>query len=184
MRSKTLLFLPVLLLVVAGAFAQTAPPSADDVLKEATKTAAKEKKQVFVIFHASWCGWCHKMDEAMNDPAVKPYFDKNYVVRHLVVMEAKEKKDLENPGATEFMAKYHGDNQGIPFWLIFDKKGKLVADSQLRPEGAGLDQPGQNTGCPATPEEIGHFLKVLKQTSKLNDEEISAIEKRFKAIRG
>ena len=75
------------------------PASATDVLKEAYQQAAKENKNVFVIFHASWCGWCHKMDKSMNDPICKKFFDDNYIIRHLVVDEAKDKKNLENPGA-------------------------------------------------------------------------------------
>lgn len=183
MSSKTLLLIPALLFVLGSAVAQQAPPSADEVLKEAYKTAAKEKKNVFVIFHASWCGWCHKMDEAMNDPSIKAFFDANYVVRHLVVLEAKDKKDLENPGAMELLSKYNGKDQGIPFWLVFDKKGKLLADSQIRPDGVGLDKPGNNAGCPATADEVAFFISVLKKTSGLKEAELAAIEKRFKSIK-
>ncbi len=40
-------------------------------LKESMQQAAAENKNVFIIFHASWCGWCHKMDTSMNDQSVK-----------------------------------------------------------------------------------------------------------------
>src|SRR5690606_25443283 len=98
----------------------------------------------FLMFHASWCGWCHRMDDAMNDSTCKNFFTDNYVICHLVVKEMGDKKKLENPGAEELLAKYHGDKAGIPFWLIFDKNGNLLADSQERPEGAGLDEAGKN----------------------------------------
>src|ERR1700730_10298358 len=78
------------------AIAQQAPPSADNILKEAYQQAAKENKNVFIIFHASWCGWCHKMDSSMNDEKLKPFFDKNYIVVHLTVDESRDKKELEN----------------------------------------------------------------------------------------
>lgn len=154
-------------------------PSADAIMKDAYKIAATEKKNVFVMFHASWCGWCHKMDTSMNDPSCKKFFDDNYVIRHLVVDELKTKKDLENPGADEFRKRYFGDDQGIPYWLVFDKEGKLLADSKMRAEGDGPEK-GQNTGCPATEEEVAYFIGVLKKTSRLNEDELAIIQKRFR----
>ncbi|HYE55563.1 MAG TPA: thioredoxin family protein [Chitinophagaceae bacterium] len=159
--------------------AQETPKHTNDILKEAYQQAAKEKKNVFVIFHASWCGWCHKMDTAMNDKLVKKFFDDNYVIRHLVVHEAKDKKHLENPGAMDLLAKYKGQDQGIPFWLIFDKNGRLLADSQMRPAGAGPSEPGKNTGCPASEEEVAHFIRVLETTSPLNAEQLAIVKARF-----
>lgn len=181
MKSKHLILAICALLFVTAAKAQEAPKSTEVILREAYKQAAKENKKVFVIFHASWCGWCHKMDEAMNDASCKELFANNYVIRHLVVLE-HENKALENPGAMELLTKYHGDKQGIPFWLVLDKDGKLLADSQIRPAGASLETIGQNIGCPAQKEEIAAFTKILKETSKLTDTQLAVIQKRFEAI--
>jgi hypothetical protein len=159
--------------------AQEPARHANDILKEAYQQAAREKKNVFVIFHASWCGWCHKMDTAMNDKQVRKFFDDNYVITHLVVLESKDKKELENPGAMELLTKYKGQDQGIPYWLVFDRNGRLLADSQMRPEGAGPASPGKNTGCPASPEEVAHFIKVLETTSSLNAEQLAKVKTRF-----
>jgi hypothetical protein len=68
---------------------------------------------------------------------------------------------------------------GIPFWLIFDAKGNLLADCQTRPDGAALATKGENTGCPATKEEVAHFIKVLKKTSSLNADQLAVVEKNF-----
>jgi thioredoxin-related protein len=155
-------------------------PAADEVLKNAFTQAAKENKNVFIIFHASWCGWCHRMDSSMNDKSCKAYFDKSYVIRHLTVLESADKKQLENPGAMQLLEKYKGADQGIPFWLVFDKNGTLLADSQIRPGGAGLETKGANCGCPAQPEEVAYFISVLKKTSSITASEILAIEKRFR----
>ena len=160
--------------------AQTSPSSADHILKEACQQAAKEQKNVLIIFHASWCGWCHKMDSSINDKSCKKFFDDNYVIRHLVVDESKDKKNLENPGADELRTKYHGDDEGIPFWLVFDKDGNLLADSQIRADGASLDAKGENVGCPAAEKEVSHFIEVLKKTSHINADEQAAIQKRFR----
>ncbi len=74
-----------MLLPVSGR--SQAPTSADAVLNDAISVAATGKKTVLIIFHASWCGWCHKMDTAMNDNSVKKFFTDNYVIRHLLLFE-------------------------------------------------------------------------------------------------
>ena len=159
--------------------AQLSPPSADKILKEAYEDAAKENKNVFVTFHASWCVWCHKMDSSMNDKACKKFFADNFIILHLTVDESKDKKNLENPGADDLRKKYHGEGQGIPFWLILDKDSNLLADSKMRVEGAAADL-GDNIGCPASEKEVDYFLKLLQQTSKINAQELDAIRKRFR----
>lgn len=154
--------------------AQSLQASADDILKKSFQQAAKEKKNVFLIFHAAWCGWCRKMDTAMNDPLVKDFFQNNYVITHLTVYESKGKEALENPGALVYLTKNGGDNQGIPFWMVLDKDGNVLADSQIKPK--------QNAGCPASKEEVSFFINILQKTSVLTPGELAAIEKRFSKI--
>jgi thiol-disulfide isomerase/thioredoxin len=177
---KFLLASFALILVSINSYAQHAALSADEIMKEAFQTANKENKKVFIMFHASWCGWCHKMDSSMNDKTCKKFFDDNFVIRHLDVDEFKEdKKALQNPGANELRTQYHGDSVGIPFWLIFDKDGKLLADSKLRPDGAGFDANGDNVGCPSDEKEVAYFIKLLKATTALTPDQENAIAKRF-----
>ncbi len=176
---KQILFSFLMLMSVVLTQAQQAPASADEILKEAYQLAAKEKKNVLVMFHASWCGWCHKMDKSINDPVCKKFFYDNYIIRHLVVDEAKDKKNLENPGAAEMKIKYNGDGQGIPFWLVFDKQGNLLSDSKIRKNGDGPEK-GDNAGCPATEKEVDFFIDVLKKTSSINKEQSDIIRKRFR----
>ena len=154
------------------AFTQKQTPSADEVLKPVYAKAAKENKNILLIFHASWCGWCHKMDSSLADKAVKPLIDKNYEITHLVVYESPNKKHLENPGALEMLTKNGGIDQGIPFWFVLDKQGNVLADSQYEPK--------KNSGCPASEVEVGYFISVLKKTSKLKDTELEVIKKRFR----
>ena len=78
----------------------------------------KEKKTGLAIFHVSWCGWCHKMTASLNDPAMKPYFDKNYVIEDFVVYESKE-RNLEKPGVRDPVKKVLQRRQGLPTWLFF-----------------------------------------------------------------
>lgn len=131
------------------------------------------------MFHASWCGWCHKMDKSMNDESCKKYFDDNFVIRHLVVNESPDKKELENPGAEALRTRYYGDGQGIPFWLIFDKDATMIADSKMRENGQ-TPQEGDNSGCPASEKEVNFFISVLKKTTTLTDKELEVIAKRFR----
>src|SRR5215213_5002348 len=112
------------------------------------------------------------MDSSMSDKSVKNFFEKNYVVTHVTVLESDNKKALENPGALELLTRYKGADLGIPYWLVFDKDGNLLADSQV--------SPGVNSGCPATEAEVAHFIKVLKKTSSITQEQVKAVEKRFR----
>lgn len=169
---RKLLTLIGFLTVVVCSYAQSSVPSAEEVLGAAYTQAAKENKNVLLIFHASWCGWCIKMDSSLQDTNVKPLIDNNYVTTHLTVYESPNKKALENPGALEFLTKRGGADQGIPYWMILDKDGKLLADAQYKP--------GENSGCPAAEVEVAHFINVLRKTSSLNEEQLQVIEKRFR----
>jgi thiol-disulfide isomerase/thioredoxin len=169
----------LLILSVSITTAQIAKP-ASEILSAAYKEAAAENKNVLLIFHASWCGWCHKLDNSLNDATCKKYFDDNYIIIHLTVGEDDNDKAFENPGAVDVLVKYHGENAGLPFWIITDKTGQLLADSEIRPAGATLDVPGNNMGCRATKTQVAAFIKILKQTSALTDDALEIIAERFR----
>ncbi len=178
MRFKNFVLLVLFVALKPYAFAQTKVKPADVIVKEAEAEAAKTNKNVFIIFHASWCGWCHKMDDAMNEETLRSFFDKNYVVVHLTIDESKDKKELENPGAVELRKKYNGDQQGLPYWFILDAHGNFLADARLR-TGGTANTKSVSVGCPATVDEVNYFLRVLKKTSSLNSEQLTLIQKRF-----
>lgn len=98
-----------------GAQDKAAPHSATDVVNAGVREAKASGKNLMVIFQASWCGWCHKMDTALNDPDVKALFGQNFVIEHLVVDESKENQHLENPGADSLLKQYAPNGSGIPF---------------------------------------------------------------------
>ena len=83
-----------------------------------------------------------------------------------------ETKDLLN--------KYSGKNQAIPFYLIFDSDGNLLADSKMLKDKPILKGEGNNIGCPGTADEIDAFAYKLKETSNLTDPELLTIAKIFK----
>jgi len=179
MKKATTLMLIILFTISVG-FSQEKPATADEILGKAIKIAQKENKAVFLIFHASWCGWCKRMDAAMNDDSCVEYFNKNFVIAHLVVHEVPDNEYLENPGADELLAKYKGDMAGIPFWLIFDNEGNLITDSFIREEGVSTDEPGTNIGCPGLDNEVAAFIKKLKLASSMTEDEELRLTERFK----
>ncbi|MDP2885507.1 MAG: thioredoxin family protein [Ignavibacteria bacterium] len=163
-----------LLLAAAIASAQPAKPHpAQEVLKAAIKQAESSDKTVILIFHASWCGWCKRLDAGLEDPAVKPIIEDNYVVTHLVVMESKANKELENPGGGEILKELGGEKSGLPFYAFIDGKGKMIANSNAMPKN-------QNIGYPAEKEEIAAFEGLLKKTAKhLTDDQRSQVMSYF-----
>jgi thiol-disulfide isomerase/thioredoxin len=170
----------LLLSLAAGAVSAQAPETAARVLDDACRQAAKEKKNVMIVFHASWCGWCKKFEASVNDPSCKDYFDRSYVIKYLTVLESKDKKQLENPGANEMFEQNGGKGGGIPYFLVYDKNGKLLADSKMNVTAPGGEVKRSNMGCPAADEEIAAFVDILKKTSKIKPSDIEAITKRFR----
>lgn len=170
---RTILVIAFLVLSL-GVTAQTTTvvPSAQEMLVPVLAQATKEKKKVLLIFHASWCGWCRKMDSSLADPAVKPAVDRNYVIAHLTVLESPNKKSLENAGAQGMMERWGGRGLGLPYWVVLDADGKLLHNSQYKPN--------ENAGCPASAEEVGFFVEVLKKTSKMTEEELEKVRVRFR----
>jgi thioredoxin-related protein len=135
MKAKHLIY-ALFMLIGSAAAAQTTMPAAEKVLNNAYAQASKENKKVILMFHASWCGWCKKMDASLVDPVCKKMFDDNYVIAHLDVMEQPVKAHLENPGAMAVMTKYGGEKSGLPFWLVLDTKGNMLANSLMPKDGA------------------------------------------------
>ncbi|WP_312508070.1 thioredoxin family protein [Chryseobacterium culicis] len=167
MKYPKIFVIVTLLLFQLGA----AQEKADIVLNKALTEAKAGKKNVLLVFHASWCKWCKMMEKNMDLPETKPIFDKRFVTAYVDVQERGDKKSLENPGGQELMNKYKGENAGLPFWLIVSPKGDVLADS--------FDAKGENLGSPATPEEVTTFIAKLGKASKLTNEEAQTIEKVF-----
>lgn len=150
------------LVVLAFPAFSTQPEPADAVLSKALQSAKASKKSVFAGFHASWCGYCKKLERYLDSAEVKPIIDRHFEVTWLTVLERGEKKALENPGGAELMARWSGlPGAGLPFFAFLDGKGTVLATS-IRPVSGTK---GQNTGFPAAPEEIEHFLSSLKKAA-------------------
>ena len=73
----------------------------------------------------------------------------------------------------DLMIKLGGKDAGLPFMAILDaKSGKMIVNSLQK---AG--EPRTNTGYPAAPEEVGHFVKMLqKGAPKIGDGSVKKVE--------
>jgi thiol-disulfide isomerase/thioredoxin len=172
MKSHWIAF-PALLLGAVLAHAQS-PPSADSLLDQAKTQAAPDHRAIFAIFHASWCGWCRKLDSFLESAEIKPVVDKYFVTVHFTVQESADKKALENPGGDEFM-KAVGGPAGLPFFAFLDSKGALIVNS-LRPGEAGKSP--ENIGHPDKPEEVDWFMTMVnKAAPRMTREEAGTLEK-------
>jgi uncharacterized protein YyaL (SSP411 family) len=136
-----------------------APDSAQTVVHAAVLKAQSSKVNVLLIFHATWCSWCKRLETAFSDSTIKPIIDKNYIVAMLDVKERGEKvQTFENPGGQKFLSDFGGDKSGLPFIVFLNGKGKMIANSNVMPKE-------QNIGYPGSIEEIDAFVMLLKKTA-------------------
>ena len=110
--------LTFLLFVIASSQA-IAQKSTEEVLNETFSKAQLEDKNVLVIFHASWCSWCKKMEKQLKDPQISESIEDIFVIAYLTVMESKQNKHLENPGAAEFFRRTRRSSFGNTFLVDF-----------------------------------------------------------------
>jgi len=161
----------VALAVASGAFAGT--PTSAELLAKASTAAKKDGKNVLVIFHASWCGWCKRFDKFLDTTEEGKLVKGGLEVVHITVLENPAHKADENAGGLDLMIKLGGKDAGLPFMAILDaKSGKMIVNSLQK---AG--EPRTNTGYPAAPEEVGHFVKMLqKGAPKIGDGSVKKVE--------
>jgi thioredoxin-related protein len=153
-----------------AAYRRNGPETAATVFKKAFEKAKDTHKKVFMIFHASWCHWCHVLDTAMNDTACRSFFDRKFVIVHLVAHEDSRYLLRQNLGSEDTLAKYQGpDRNGIPFWIVFDENGKRLADYN------GFPSPHYATDYAA-------FEKILKDTAAASDDDLAAVRKAFEKL--
>ena len=164
--------------LLAGRRAPAAPPSAASVLAEAATAAKAGKRNLFVVFHASWCGWCRKLEAVLSTPAAKEVLDRHFEKVELTVQERGEKQALENPGAEELLTALAGKDAGLPFTAILDRKTRRpIATSNVAGEGT-------NVGFPGKRDEVDHFVAMLRKGApKMTAAEAETVRAAFPAPR-
>jgi len=149
-------------------------PSAEKELGLAKEKAAMERKAIFVLFGASWCGWCKKLDAFLDRPDIKPVFERYFVPVKLVVQENAKNKGLENPGADALLQKLGGPD-GLPYFALLDARGEMIVNSKLD---------GHSIGYPAQPAEIDWFLVMMKKAApKISPDDLKTMETALRSFK-
>ncbi len=92
-------------------------------IQQALALAAKQHKNVIVVFGANWCYDCHVLDLAFHRPDLAGVLQRNYEVVHVDVGEGDKNQDL--------MQQYHVPmKKGIPALAVLDSNGKLLYSQQ------------------------------------------------------
>jgi Thioredoxin-like len=92
-------------------------------IKQALASAAKEHKNVLIVFGANWCYDCHVLDLAFHRPDLAGVLSRNYEVIHVDVGEGDKNQDI--------MEQYHVPmKKGIPALAVLNSSGKLLYSQQ------------------------------------------------------
>jgi len=141
------------------------PASADVLVSSAQEQARQSEKNVIVVFRASWCRYCRRLEAMLSDPEVRAVLDARFQIVWLQVLEPPARKAEETPGAVKLMQSWGGTG-GLPFYAILspERKQPLVTSGSL--------------GFPMSPEENDRFIELLQSTTpSMSDAELATLRR-------
>ena len=95
-------------------------------LDQAMHTAKSQKKAVFVMVYADWCGYCHQMEATtFKDPQIISKLNTAFVPAKLNGESPKILK-LDKGSVTESQWAQGQGVEGFPSLIVVDSKGRSV----------------------------------------------------------
>ena len=169
------------ILAIASSLAAQDPPPAERVLADAKAQAARQHKNIFLIFGASWCEPCKQFEGFMEAPEIHSILEKYFVIARVSIGEEYGGNPrLNSPGAGKLLVELGGpssEDAGIPFIVLLDAKRKFIIDSNRPVKGKNE---AEGIGYPTEPEEIDWFKSLLKMGDpSLTKEEAQVIYKQM-----
>ncbi len=132
---------------------------AEQLVSEKFQEAKEEDKRVLLRVGNPYCGWCKVLGQFLQDH--EELFARDYIDLKI--------DSLRMTNGEEVAASHRPkDAQGDPWFVILDAAGTVLATS--------VGQNG-NIGYPHQPDEVSHFVKMIRETRKLiTDTELASIE--------
>lgn len=139
---------------------------AEQLLVDSLLKAAEQDKCVLVRVGTPYCGWCNVLAQFVQDH--ESLFATDYVDIKIDTMRMTNGEQVAARLAPS-------ENGGVPWMVILDASGKELANS-FGPDG--------NVGYPYQPNEIAHFITMLRESrKKLTDADLEAIAADMNAYR-
>ena len=139
---------------------------AEQLVSEQFKKAKEEDKRVLLRVGNPYCGWCKVLAQFLQDH--EELFAKDYIDLKI--------DTLRMTNGEEVAKSYRPKNaQGVPWFVILDANETVLATS--------VGQNG-NIGYPHQPDEVAHFVQMIRETRKLiTDTQLASIETDLHAFR-
>jgi thioredoxin-related protein len=150
------------LLAVTLATAGTEAPTAQRLVDNAKARASAQHKTILLLFGASWCPWCKRLDSFIETSNFRPIFARHFVIARIDVQEHADKVGLDTPGGAELEKQLGSRSNGLPFFAFLNERGELVANSNRPLPGKSQ---ARNIGYPMEPIEVDYFMNMLKKVA-------------------
>lgn len=150
--------------------AHAVPAPATEEWRRQIDLAQGEGKRLFMLFYASWCGYCRLFDMLLADPEASAIINREFKVFHMRALERTEAlKARQIAGADEMYRRFATPTAGLPFYVVFDGAGEPVVTS-IAPDS------GENIGFPVAKHDLDQFEKIMKRGApKLTREDLATL---------